>query len=103
MRTYTVQPTGKELTTNQKASTMADKTKDQGDRSRKGTRTGGKRRLSPVKDGLRDRPERKPIILANYYPALNYTETLEYNNDHIIVRIQLRGQEQTVTINAMVD
>src|ERR1700712_566838 len=56
---------------------MADKAKDQGDGSRRGTGTVGKRRLSPVRDGLRDRPERKPIILENYYAALDHTENLE--------------------------
>ena len=41
--------------------------------------------MSPVRDGLRlrDRPERKPIIIENYYTALDYTETLELENDHI--------------------
>jgi len=33
--------------------------------------------MSPVRDRLRDRPERKPIIMENYYAALNYTDTLE--------------------------
>src|ERR1700712_1723269 len=82
---------------------MADKAKDQGDGSRRGTGTVGKRRLSPVRDGLRDRPERKPIILENYYAALNHTETLEHDNDHIMVKIQLHGKKETVTINAMID
>ena len=59
--------------------------------------------MSPVRDGLRDRPERKPIITANYYAALNYTETLESNKDHIMVKVQLQGEKETVTINAMVD
>ena len=59
--------------------------------------------MSPVKDGLRDRPERKPIITANYYAALNYTDTLENDKDHIMVKLQLRGDKETVNINAMVD
>ena len=82
---------------------MGNKTENQGERSRKGTRTVGKRRLSPVRDGLRDRPERKPIILENYYAALNYTETLEHDNDYIMVKIQLHGKNETVTINTMID
>src|ERR1700712_3710412 len=82
---------------------MADKAKDQGDGSRRRTGTVGKRRLSPVRDALRDRPERKPIILENYYTALHHTETLENNNDHIMVKIQLHGRKETVTINAMID
>src|SRR6195952_1439965 len=81
---------------------MADKAKDQGDGSRRGTGIVGKRRLSPVKDGLRDGPERKPIILENYYAALNCTETLAHENDHIMIKIQLHGKKETVTINAMI-
>ena len=59
--------------------------------------------MSSVRDGLRDRPERNPIITANYYVALNYTETLESDKDHIMVKVQLQGEKKTVTINAMVD
>ena len=59
--------------------------------------------MSPVRDGLMDRPERKPIITANYYAALNYTETPESDKDHIMVKIQLQGEKETVTINAMID
>ena len=59
--------------------------------------------MSPVRDGLRDRPERKPIITANYYAALNYTETLQNDKDHIMVKLQLHGYKETVKINAMVD
>jgi len=59
--------------------------------------------MSPVKDGLRERPERKPITMENYYAALNYTETLEQDNVHIMVKIQLYGGKESVTINAMID
>ena len=59
--------------------------------------------MSPVRDGLRDRPERKPIITANHYAALNYMETLESDKDYIMVKVQLQGEKQTITINAMVD
>jgi len=59
--------------------------------------------MSPVRDGLRDRLKQKPIILENYYAALNYTETLEHDNDHIMVKIQLHGGKESVTINAMID
>jgi len=68
-----------------------------------GTRTVGKRRLSPVRDRLRDRPERKPIIMENDYAALNHRNTLENNNDHIMVKIQLHGGKESVSINAMID
>jgi len=59
--------------------------------------------MSPVRDGLRDRPEQKPIMMGNYYAALNYTETLEHDNDHIMIRIQLHGGKVSVTINTMID
>ena len=59
--------------------------------------------MSPVGDGPRDRPERKPIITANCLAALNYTETFESDKEHIMVKVQLQGEKETVTINAMVD
>jgi len=59
--------------------------------------------MSPVRYGLWDRPERKPIIIENYYTALNYTETVEHDNDHIMVKIQLHVRKESVTINAMID
>ena len=59
--------------------------------------------MSQVEDGLRDRPERKPIIMENYYAALNYTKTINHQNDHIMVKIHLHGKNETVTINLMID
>ena len=56
-----------------------------------------------VRDGLKDSPERKPMITANYYAALNYTEILKNDKDHIMVKLQLHGDKETVSINAMVD
>jgi len=41
--------------------------------------------------------------MENYYAALNYTDTLENDNDHIMVKIQLHGEKEAVTINAMID
>jgi len=41
--------------------------------------------------------------MENYYAALNYTDTLENDNDHIMVKIQLHGEKGSVTINAMID
>jgi len=41
--------------------------------------------------------------MGNYYAALNYTDTLENDNDHIMVKIQLHGEKESVTINAMID
>ena len=52
--------------------------------------------MSPVRYGLRDKPERKPIIMENYYAALNYRETLEHEKDHIMVNVHLHGKKQTV-------
>jgi len=59
--------------------------------------------MCPLRDGLRDRPERKPIMMDDHYAALNYTDTLKNNNDHIMVKIQLHGGKESVTINAMID
>jgi len=41
--------------------------------------------------------------MENYYTALNYTDTLEKDNDHIMVEIQLPGGKESVTINAMIN
>jgi len=41
--------------------------------------------------------------VENYYAALNYTDTLENTNDHIMAKIQLHGGKASVTINAMID
>jgi len=35
--------------------------------------------------------------------ALNYTDTLENDNDHIMVQVQLHGRKESVTINPMID
>jgi len=59
--------------------------------------------MTPVKDSLRDRPERKPLIMVNYYTALNYTETLKNDKNNIMVKIQLHGTKESFTFNAMID
>jgi len=41
--------------------------------------------------------------MENYYAVLNYTDTLENDNDHIMVKIQLHGEKESVTINAIID
>ena len=77
-----------------------------GDRGRKrdsGRRRVGKKRRLPVKDGLRSRPERKPIIVRNVYAALNYTKLWENDKDHIMIKVNLHGGNQEVSINAMMD
>ena len=99
----TIQPASKQLATYETKCPMATAAEDSGNGSGERTQTAGKRRMSPVRDGLRDRPERKPIIMENYYAALNYTETLEHENDHIMVKVHLHGEKETVTINAMID
>ena len=81
--TQTIPHTSPELATREENSPLANQTKDQRNRGRTGARTVGKRRKSQVRDGLRDRPERKPIIMENYYAALNYKETLD--NDRTIL------------------
>jgi len=69
---------------------------------RKGRRV-RKRRKSPVSNGLRDKTKPKPIEMRNLYAALNNTETLDNENDHIMVQIRLHGTKRQVTINAMID
>jgi len=59
--------------------------------------------MSPVRNGLRDRPERKPIIIRNLYAILNTTEMLENEKDHTIVKIRLHGIKNSTTINPMID
>jgi len=41
--------------------------------------------------------------MENYYAALNYTETLDNDKDQIRVKIQLHGEKESVTINAMIN
>jgi len=41
--------------------------------------------------------------MENYYAALNHTDTVENDNQHIMVKIQLHGEKELVTINAMID
>jgi len=59
--------------------------------------------MSPIKDGLRDGPELKPIIIKNHYPVHNYTETHENDDHQTMVKIQLHGAKESVTIKAMID
>jgi len=41
--------------------------------------------------------------MENYHAALNSTDILENDNGHIMVKIQLHGEKESVTINAMID
>jgi len=59
--------------------------------------------MSLVRDGLRNRPEQTPIIMENYYTALNHTEPFENDKNHIMVKIQLHSARESVTINTMID
>ena len=101
--TKAIRRTSTTLAAKQEASLLASKTTDQRRRHRFGTRAVRKQRMSPVRDGLRDRPERKPIITANDDAALNYTETRENDKDHIMVKLQLNRDKEIVNINAMLD
>ena len=65
-RTQTIQRTSQELATHEENRLLANQTEDEGNRGRTRTRTVAKRRMSPVRDGLRYGPERKPIIMENY-------------------------------------
>ena len=70
-QTKTIGRTSTTMAAKQEDGPVATKATDQRNQHRVGNRTVGKRRISLVKDGLRDRPERKPIMAANYYAALN--------------------------------
>jgi len=82
--------------------TMETTSQGQGNGGRKRRRI-GKQRKSPVSNGLRDRSKPKPIEMRNLYAALNNTEALNNENNHIMVAIQLHGTIRQVTINAMID
>jgi len=41
--------------------------------------------------------------MENYYVALNCTDTLQNDNEHIMVKIQLHRGKESVTINGMID
>jgi len=41
--------------------------------------------------------------MRNLYAALNNTEALNNENNHIMVAIQLHGTTRQITINAMID
>ena len=72
--------------------------KNSGDRGRKKDsrrRRVRKRRRLPVKDGLRSRPERKPIIVRNVYTALNYTKLWENDKDDIIIKSTCTGKQRS--------
>ena len=58
---------------------------------------------TPLNDGLRSRPERKPIIVQYLYTALNYTKLWESEKVHIMIKIKLHGGNREVSINAMID
>jgi len=81
---------------------METTSQSQGNGGRKGRRI-GKRRKSPVSNGLRDRTKPKRIEMRNLYAALNNTETLDNEDDHIMVQIRLHSTKRQVTINAMID
>jgi len=58
--------------------------------------------MSPVSNGLRDRTKPTPIEMRNLYTALNNTEALNNENDHIMATIRLHGPTRQITINAMI-
>ena len=41
--------------------------------------------------------------MVNYYVAINYTERLIHENDHVMIKVYLHGEEVTVAINAISD
>ena len=63
----------------------------------------GKRRRLSLRDGLRSKPERKPIIVQNFYAKLNNAECLKRDDDHIMIKVILQGEKEKLSINAMID
>ena len=45
----------------------------------------------------------KPIIVQNFYSKLNNTESLEIDNDHIMIKVVLQVEKEKLSINAMID
>jgi len=82
--------------------TMETTSQSQGNGGRKRRRI-GKRGKSPVSNGQRDRTKPKPIEMRNLYVAVNNTEALNNENDHIIVTIRLHGTIRQITIHGMID
>ena len=69
----------------------------------RGRRRVGKRRGLPVKHGLRSLPERKPIIVRNFYAALNDTKLWDNDKDHVMIKVNLNGKYESVSINERID
>jgi len=99
----TIQCKSQKLPTNEATIPVVSETMNPGYWGCTGSLTVGKERMSPVRDGLMDRPEWRPITMEDYYVALNITETLKHDNDHRMVKIQLHGTREWVTINRMID
>ena len=74
-----------------------------GRKRNRNSRRVGKRRRLPVKDGPRSRPEQKPIIVRNFYVALNNTKLWENHKDHVMIKVNLHGKYESVSINAIID
>ena len=75
---------------------------DKGNHDGRTERGGVKRRKSPVRDGLRDW-KLKPIRMTNVYAALNYTESLDKESNHIIVKVKIHNEDQEIMTNVMID
>src|SRR5437899_12944283 len=88
---------------------MADTKQYSGNTNRHGGRGIGKRQRPSGIGGRRDQKNEKTIRIHNFYADLNHTEQLdnmdtnEYDNDHIIIKLQLGGQRGPVKVNAMID
>ena len=54
-------------------------------------------------DGLRSRPELKPIIVQNFYAELDNMESLERDGDHIMKKVILQEKKRKLSINTMID
>ena len=75
---------------------------DKGDYNRRTERGGVKRKKFSVRDGLRDW-KLKPIRMTNLYVALNHTESLDKESDHIMIKVNIHNEDQKITTNVMID
>ena len=55
-----------------------------------------------MRDGLGD-GKLKPIRMTNLYAALNHTESLDKESDHIVIKVNIHNEDQDITTNVMIN
>ena len=59
--------------------------------------------MTPGKDGLRRRPEWKPLIVGILYTPLDNAKTFEDDYKDIMIKVSLHGEGEEVNINARIE